>query len=305
VAAKLLLGYYRDTSAFDLALGTAYHYFTRTDPVNGDVYRIRAFAGLFELGGRYRLLPQLYLGPVLSLQLGEDLSFREASNTSATPTSSQTLLLLAGLQALYDLSDSSFSFQLGLRASTDVNISSRQLFLIQGVVQIGLPLLEGNRRQAEPPTPPATTAPPPVAPRPAVEKKTVTTEVDLGKIRFRRGSAMLVSKSRAYLKAVGKLLAAKTETWNTLSVEGHTDRTGRAAFNVKLSQDRADAVKRALVEGGASEAKIETKGFGPSVPLDPADNEKAYARNRRVEFKFLGLPIPVGLQGAIKRLRSR
>lgn len=71
---------------------------------------------------------------------------------------------------------------------------------------------------------------------------------------------------------------------NTVIIEGHTDSSGAAAYNLKLSGQRADAVKNSLVERfDIKESKLITQGFGESHPV--ADNKTAggKALNRRVE----------------------
>ncbi len=71
----------------------------------------------------------------------------------------------------------------------------------------------------------------------------------------------------------------------SIEIGGHTDTRGSDERNLTLSQDRAEAVRGYLVGKGVPEASLVAKGYGESVPLDPAQNEEAYARNRRTEFK--------------------
>ncbi|MCA9517734.1 MAG: OmpA family protein, partial [Myxococcales bacterium] len=73
-----------------------------------------------------------------------------------------------------------------------------------------------------------------------------------------------------------------------LEVQGHTDDQGPDDANMKLSQDRADAVKAYLVGKGIDGGRIIAKGFGETQPV--ADNKKAAGRaeNRRIEFRLLG-----------------
>ena len=66
-------------------------------------------------------------------------------------------------------------------------------------------------------------------------------------------------------------------------IEGFTDSTGAAAYNVQLSERRAESVKRALVKEGVDFSRISTVGFGKEYPV--ADNATPASRsmNRRVE----------------------
>jgi outer membrane protein OmpA-like peptidoglycan-associated protein len=69
-----------------------------------------------------------------------------------------------------------------------------------------------------------------------------------------------------------------------LRIQGHTDNVGRANFNLRLSDDRAAAVRAALIERGVAAERLQSEGFGAQRPV--ADNHTAAgrAKNRRIEF---------------------
>ena len=67
------------------------------------------------------------------------------------------------------------------------------------------------------------------------------------------------------------------------SVEGHTDSDGSDAFNMKLSQDRADVVKDALIERGIKSSNINSVGYGESRPVETNKTAAGKAKNRRTE----------------------
>ena len=75
-----------------------------------------------------------------------------------------------------------------------------------------------------------------------------------------------------------------------LRIDGHTDRrpisTARFPSNWELSAARAIAVAKYLISRGVSPHRLVAAGFGEFSPLDPADTEEAYRRNRRIEFKL-------------------
>ena len=67
-------------------------------------------------------------------------------------------------------------------------------------------------------------------------------------------------------------------------IEGHTDNVGKAAYNKKLSQERADAVKKYIVEeAGINANRIKAQGFGKDKPIASNKTKKGRQQNRRVE----------------------
>jgi OOP family OmpA-OmpF porin len=72
-----------------------------------------------------------------------------------------------------------------------------------------------------------------------------------------------------------------------VSIEGHTDSTGPAAHNLRLSQLRAEAVRDYLVKKGVAADRLQTMGFGPTKPIASNKTEKGRAKNRRTEFRIL------------------
>jgi len=67
-------------------------------------------------------------------------------------------------------------------------------------------------------------------------------------------------------------------------VEGHTDATGSASSNQKLSEDRARAVVDRLVEMGIDPGRLTGKGLGQNNPVADNSSAEGRAKNRRVEF---------------------
>jgi outer membrane protein OmpA-like peptidoglycan-associated protein len=72
-----------------------------------------------------------------------------------------------------------------------------------------------------------------------------------------------------------------------IEISGHTDNTGGRETNMKLSQARADAVKKYLVDHGIDESRIVTRGAGPDEPIDSNRTREGRASNRRIEFRVL------------------
>ncbi|MFZ4115416.1 MAG: OmpA family protein [Chthoniobacterales bacterium] len=70
----------------------------------------------------------------------------------------------------------------------------------------------------------------------------------------------------------------------TVIVAGFTDDRGTEEYNRSLGERRALAVRQALIGKGVAASKIQTVSFGKEMPVDPASNEAAWAKNRRAEF---------------------
>ena len=110
-----------------------------------------------------------------------------------------------------------------------------------------------------------------------------TGSVALHNILFDTGKATLKPESAAALAPVGELL--KSDAGLKLEIQGHTDNVGQAAANLKLSQDRAAAVKTYLVQTfGIAAARLTTAGFGDAKPVASNTAEAGRAQNRRVEL---------------------
>ena len=110
----------------------------------------------------------------------------------------------------------------------------------------------------------------------------------LEKVYFRKGSAKLQKRSWALLDNVAAVLNAHPEI-KKIRVEGHSDRSGSLAFNMRLSKKRADTVVRYLVgRGKVKRSRLVAKGYGPKQPLVPdAQTKEEMALNRRVEFHIV------------------
>jgi len=116
----------------------------------------------------------------------------------------------------------------------------------------------------------------------------VTLETDSIKVKesisFPHGKAELEPESLDLLDAIVEIMK-RTSAITRLSIEGHTDTTGDPDFNLPLSEARAAAVKKYLESKGVDPVRLESKGFGSTMPLDTNETEEGRAKNRRVEFK--------------------
>lgn len=140
-----------------------------------------------------------------------------------------------------------------------------------------------------PPEPPKTEA---VAPPKAVKAlgraKIENNEIKIpGKIHFDTDKATLKEdkETKEILQTVADVMKENTHI-TKLHVEGYTDDQGTKDHNMKLSQDRADAVIAWLVKAGTDKGRLEGKGYGPDRALVKNDNAANREQNRRVEFKL-------------------
>ena len=102
-------------------------------------------------------------------------------------------------------------------------------------------------------------------------------------INFDTGKATIKPDSAQAIEEIAKLLKADPNL--KIHVVGHTDNTGGVDSNIKLSQERAEAVLQALVrEHGIAAARLRSYGCGQFAPVASNDSEEGRAKNRRVEL---------------------
>jgi outer membrane protein OmpA-like peptidoglycan-associated protein len=109
--------------------------------------------------------------------------------------------------------------------------------------------------------------------------------VTLGDVLFASGQAQLVEGGRSSLEEVVDLL--QTEPDKKIRVEGHTDSMGDADANLLLSEQRAQAVREALISLGVASERVSALGMGEDFPIASNEDEDSRARNRRVDVILL------------------
>ena len=148
--------------------------------------------------------------------------------------------------------------------------------------------------EATPLAPTPAPRPQPVAPTPPASDPLVAEVeraiLDTGlfrstRVNFEFGEAGLLSVSQSTLDAVADVLRRYPAL--RVRVGGHTDSVSSSAFNLRLSQRRADAVRDYLVGSGVEADRVEAIGFGEGQPVASNDTETGRALNRRVEFVAL------------------
>jgi peptidoglycan-associated lipoprotein len=104
----------------------------------------------------------------------------------------------------------------------------------------------------------------------------------LGDVHFDLDSAALTEEARRQIEQHALWLQNHRDVRVTL--EGHCDERGTVEYNLALGDQRARAVRDYLVSLGVAADRLRTVSYGKERPLDPASNEAAWARNRRVHF---------------------
>lgn len=124
---------------------------------------------------------------------------------------------------------------------------------------------------------------------------------DVG-IRFATNSAMLDSIAHARVQRIASILAVHPSLWTRLCLEGHTDERASHSYNMSLSQRRVQTVNSIFIASGLPMAKLCTRAFGETRPIDPRHNIYAWEKNRRVELKLYGIEEGTPLATALLQL---
>lgn len=119
--------------------------------------------------------------------------------------------------------------------------------------------------------------------------------ITLEGVAFEVNSARLTADSRAVLEGVGADL--KKYPRLRIELQGHTDSSGSDQYNLKLSQQRAEAVRTHLVEQGVPEAQLVARGYGEAQPIDNNATAEGREKNRRVVMFVVDNPAEVKVQG--------
>ncbi|HEX7450642.1 MAG TPA: carboxypeptidase regulatory-like domain-containing protein, partial [Polyangiaceae bacterium] len=113
-------------------------------------------------------------------------------------------------------------------------------------------------------------------------------EIKLKKqVHFQHDSADILPDSQGILEELADLMSKRADIKN-VEVQGHTDDTGAAAYNLRLSQSRAQAVVDAIAALGIDSSRLTAKGYGQEKPLVPNSTEANRAKNRRVQVMITG-----------------
>lgn len=119
--------------------------------------------------------------------------------------------------------------------------------------------------------------------KPVIQAKKITIDqmihFDFDKYNIKKDSYGILNDVASILKANPQI--------KKIRIEGHTDAIGSDAYNMKLSQRRANSVREYLTNQGISADRLEAVGYGKSRPIAPNNTAAGRAQNRRVEFNVI------------------
>lgn len=101
-------------------------------------------------------------------------------------------------------------------------------------------------------------------------------------VLFPVNQSTISENAQTKIKDLASVLNKYPDTY--VLIEGHTDNTGTDAYNMQLSEKRAQAVADFLNAQNISSSRLKTAWYGESQPKVPNDSEANLAKNRRVEF---------------------
>lgn len=119
--------------------------------------------------------------------------------------------------------------------------------------------------------------------RPGYSARDLVSALNLNIINFTSGSAEIPVESRDVLDRSARAIRG-APPGTVLEVGGHTDSTGSAAANERLSMRRAAAVRAYLVEQGVNASALQGRGYGWTNPIADNGTDAGRFRNRRIEF---------------------
>lgn len=112
------------------------------------------------------------------------------------------------------------------------------------------------------------------------------TEENAVKVLFANDSSDIPQSFQSEIKHMSEFLKRYPDTH--IELKGHASPVGKHDYNLKLSMERAKAVKQLLVANGIAPSRIKTLGFGDSEPVSSADKEQSDTLSRRVVARVAG-----------------
>lgn len=269
----------------DAGIGWMYSNVNGQDSTGRDI-RIRTRSATAEISPRYRLGEFWQVGPALEMLFGADTGFGPSVGNSFGSA-------YAGLRVVYETRSAQLPLRFLVQGLTDLNVPNRQVNLVTAGFQIGIPIRVSSNASQK------------------IVKTDVLSESRSAPIRlvldpqsvfFGTNSSQLRAPILEALGEIGEYLSSNSDQWGRVEVSGHADQRGSYQYNLKLSRRRAASVKSALGSSESVQSRIESDGFSFNKLKDSANNQMAWAKNRRVEVVFYDVRDPQKLIELIKKL---
>jgi outer membrane protein OmpA-like peptidoglycan-associated protein len=138
-----------------------------------------------------------------------------------------------------------------------------------------------------PPAPPPPPEPEPEPPKPPPRVEVRDNKIEIReKIQFEYNKATILEVSHDLLNEVVEVIK-KNAHIKKIRIEGHASSEGADYYNLQLSDRRAKAVMKYLVDHGIAQEMLEAQGFGETRPIADNETEEGREKNRRVEFNII------------------
>ncbi len=257
-----LVSYMTPRWAFDAGVGAV-----RTElngsTTDGNKIHFKNTSANLELSPRYRVGERWQVGPVANILYSADAASYASANDA------YRYAVMVGPKLAYEWPWGNLAARAFLQATTDLNISERQITTAMVGLQIGLPWggsSDSVRISQAAPT-----------------RNVVRVSLPASAIRYQSGSTQLNARGNAIVAEMAAYLKSHAHDWQTIEVAGHADRRGSYAINKKISENRAKGVKAALAAQGLPQNKIQAIGYSFTEPVMSENSAQAHAANRRVE----------------------
>lgn len=268
--------------------------------------------------------------PYLTLGAGAESNVLVPGNALTNQTKLMTQAGVGSYINLWRSSDGTSAFSLRPEVKARWDDPGKGRHLVDYIAMVGFQYsFGGSRTPAPPPPPPPPPPPAETAPAPAPAAVPATppdsdhdgvpdnidkcpdtpagVQVDavgcplkgsitLEGVNFEYNSAALTAASRRPLDEIAD--GMKKHPRLKVEIQGHTDSTGSPAYNLKLSQRRADSVRDYLLSQGVPEDQLQTKGYGQTQPVATNKTAEGRAKNRRVVMYVISNPGDVKVEGA-------
>lgn len=245
---------------------------------------IRIRSARADFSARFRLADGWAVGPIAALTFGTDTRYTTTLG-SALPTP-----YFGGRTTIDAPSIGGFSMQIWGEAITQVAWPPQDAFTGMVGLRMGLPV-SFDRSDS-------------ISLRQAAPNRDVRIVIDGTRVFFATESSRIAPAFDSELGDLSRVLREQPRSWSSLEIEGHSDQRGSPAYNQRLSQERAEAVRSIFAAAGIAADRMRIEALGPSRPIDPGAGTRSWARNRRVEIIIHDVVNPEALKRAVEPLTS-